>query len=91
MALKTTEGWERMFLKFDAGVVGIASAVTTASLVFTVAVPIQLIAGGTILVFGTMALVDANRIRRLRRDRAKEQAAEKNTLQGEEATALKRP
>lgn len=90
MVQKTTENWELLFLKFDARVAGLAAAVTTTSLILAVSTPLQLIAAGSFLVFGTMAAVDANRLRRLRRDIARKQAANNDTRK-EEANLIKRP
>ena len=84
------ENWELMFLKFDVRVAGVAAAVTTTSLLFAVPTPLQLIAGGTFLVFGTMAAVDANRLRRLRRKNARRDAAN-NASPKEDVIPIKRP
>ena len=79
-----------MFLKFDARVAGIAAAATTVSLLLSVSTTFPLISGGAFIAFGTMAVMDANRLRRLKRKIAKEEAA-KNSLPKEESAPLKRP
>ena len=91
MAQKTTENWERLFLRFDGRVAGIAAAVTVVSLLLASSPAIPMMAGGAAATFGVMAAVDANRLRRMRRDQKRSIMTSKEVPVKEEATALKRP
>lgn len=91
MAQKTTENWERLFLRFDGKVAGMAAAVTVASLLLASSPAITLIASGGAATFGVMAAVDANRLRRIRRDQKRKIATTKEERAKAEISALKRP
>ena len=91
MAQKTTENWERLFLRFDGRVAGTAAAVTVVALLLASSPAITMIASGSAATFGFMAALDANRLRRMRRDQKRKMATTKEEQVRAEVAAIKRP
>lgn len=69
---KTSEKWEKIFLKFDASVAGASTVIMLLTSIGS-SQAMQMIAGGSAAVFGFMSAIDMIRIKRLRRDQKKEQ------------------